>query len=260
MSEPGAEKSDLGTDLDQQDILSPLPYTYQRTDDPALAEFSEWRVSPVVFGDEDNVPRTDEEIIEMVRQQKEAQQWYTLEYWRKKGEPQEQVEFVINNQKVTLYNFSADKPLTDEHLQKASLVFQEMASRFPQAMSQIRWIMIDGVQLPSAFGDPEKYPTNGMAYRQFQAFQFYPRGTELFPYRLPVVSNFEGVFSHELTHLIQIEFEGEWSDKFSWGRCWENEEIGKCDQLQMEQLHAGLISKQEQWRRKDNFLSSLISA
>lgn len=84
--------------------------------------------------------------------------------------------------------------------------------------------MIDDKQLPSALGDPEKYPTNGMAYAQWHAFQFYPRGTELFPYRVPTVTNFEGVFSHELTHLIQNEFETEWKEKFQWEYCWNHED------------------------------------
>lgn len=208
----------------EQEALSPLPFTYQRTEDPNATEYKQWRVSPVRFGGKDNEPYTAEQIIEMVRQQKEAEQWYTLEHWRKKGVSQEQIEFTINGQQVSVYNFSEEKPITDEHLQRAQSVFQEMASRFPQAMRQIRWIMIENEQLPSAFGDPEKYPTNGMAYKNWNAFQFFPRGTELFPYRLPAVSNFEGVFSHELTHLIQSEFEAEWAEKFNWAYCWDYED------------------------------------
>ncbi|HSV95153.1 MAG TPA: hypothetical protein VLH94_04265, partial [Spirochaetia bacterium] len=200
-----------------------VPITYVRTDDPSAAEFKQCRAPLIIFGDESNKPYTDEQIIEMVRDQKEAEQWFTFKDWRKKGAPQEQIEFMISSQQVTLYNFN-EKTLTDEHLQKAQAVFQEMASRFPQAMNQIRWIMIDNEQLPSTFEDPEKYPTNGMAYKKWKAFQFYPRGTELFPYRIPTVSNFEGVFSHELTHLIQNEFENEWAEKFNWEYCSDHED------------------------------------
>lgn len=210
--------------VEEQEKLAPLPITYERTDDPGAAEYKQWRVSPIKFGGKDNKPYTDEQIVEMVRQQKEAEQWFTLEHWRKKGNPQEQVEFLVNEQQITVYNFNSEKPLTDDHLERAQSVFQEMASRFPQAMNQIRWIMIDDEQLPSAFGDPEKYPTNGMVYKNWNAFQFYPRGTELFPYRIPAVSNFEGVFSHELTHLIQSEFEAEWAEKFQWAYCWDYED------------------------------------
>lgn len=215
---------EITNDLEQVTALSPLPFRYERTDDPDATEYKFWRVSPVRFGGQDNEPYTDDQILEMLRQQKEAEEWYTIEHWRKKGVPQEQVEFSINGQQVTIYNFNSEKPLTDEHLERTQSVFQEMASRFPQAMSQIRWIMIDDEQLPSAFGDPEKYPTNGMAYRDWNAFQFYPRGMELFDYRLPSVSNFEGVFSHELTHLIQGEFEEEWRENFQWAYCWDYED------------------------------------
>lgn len=72
-------------------------------------EYKQWRVSPVRFGGKDNEPYTDEQIVEMVRQQKETEQWYTLEHWRKKGEPQEQVEFTINGQQVTIYNFNSEE-------------------------------------------------------------------------------------------------------------------------------------------------------
>lgn len=199
--------------------VKPLPFSYVRTDDATQAQYTEWRVSPISFVDEENKPRTDDEIIEMIKREREGRDWFTSEYWRKKGVPEEQVEFEINGRQITVYNFNKEKSFTDEHAKKTLGVFQQLAVSFPELLDRVRWVLIDNVQQASAFGDPEKYPLNGYAMRDWKAFRLLPRGTELMPHRLQATSNFEGTIVHELTHLIQSDFEEEWGEKFKWQWC-----------------------------------------
>lgn len=219
---PSARQGEVFLSKEEDSPENQLPFVYRQTTNRDEAAYVQRRVP--IFGNSGTDSYTNEEIIAMVQEKKEAEQWYTQEYWRLKGKPQEQIEFLIQDQRITIYNFNSERPLTDEHLERAQSVFQEMASRFPEAMKQIRWILVDDEQLSSVFDDAEKYPANGMAHKDWNAFQFYPRGTELFPYRLPVTSNFEGVFSHELTHLIEDEFLSEWSENFQWASCSDYED------------------------------------
>jgi len=203
--------------------LPTLPFTYQRTDDPTKTEYQQWRTSPVTLRGEKNKPYTDDEIVQMVKRDRESKDWFTTEHWRNKGVPEEQVEFTINGRQVTIYNWSSEKPFTDEHIERVTRVFQELSSKYPQILDQIRWVLIDDFQLPSAFGDPEKYPTNGFAHRSWRAFQLYPRGMDLMPHRVAAATNFDGTLTHELTHLIQSDFEAEWGDRFKWAYCFDDE-------------------------------------
>ena len=207
-----------------REILPELPLTYQRVQKPDDAQYREWRVSPVRFEGQENPPRTDEEIIEFVKREHEAKQWFTSEYWRKKGVPAEQIEFAINGRSITVYNFNAEKPFSDDHVARSRKVFQELAARFPDVLDKIRWVLVDDVQPPSLLADDERYPTNGTAMRKHRAFRFMPRGMETIPHRIPSASNFEGTFIHELGHLIQAQFEDEWREKFQWAYCSDNEE------------------------------------
>jgi len=207
-----------------KEILPDLPFTYQREQKPEEAQYREWRVSPVVFEGQDNLPRTDEEIIEFVKREHESKQWFTDGYWRKKGVPAEQLEFAINGRSITVYNFNAEKPFSDDHIARAGKVFQELATRFPDVLDKIRWVLVDDVQPPSLLADDERYPTNGTAMREHRAFRFMPRGVETIPHRISSASNFEGTFIHELGHLIQSQFEDEWRKKFQWAYCFDNEE------------------------------------
>ncbi len=200
----------------ENEKLPPLPFTYERTGNKEEAQYSYRRVSLIkVWGKETDV-YSDEDINKKVRIEKEKSQWYTSKEWRDKGQPQEQVEVQIGENTITIYNFSKEKTLTEEHLESTIRVIQEMASRFPEVLAKLRWILINDEQLPSAWGDSEKYPTSGMARSNWDAFEFYPRGLELSPYRQPYVSNFEGVFAHEMTHLIDGKFINEWQEKFKW--------------------------------------------
>ncbi len=218
-----SEPNNPTAELKPREPLAPLPFAYQRTHNPDEAQYSEWRVSPVTIGGKKNEPYTDEEIIKMVKRDRESKDWFITEHWRNKGMPVEQIEFGINGRQVTVYNYNQEKPFTDEHIERASKVFQEFAARFPQILDQLRWVLIDDHQLPSAFGDPEKYPTNGLAHKSWRAFQLYPRGMELIPHRVAAATNFDGTLTHELTHLIQGEFEDEWGEKFKWGYCFDDE-------------------------------------
>lgn len=201
--------------------LPPLPFTYMRTDDPSRAAFEVWRVSPVVVDGQPNEPKTDEAILESVRRQHEAKEWYTSEYWRKKGQPTEQIEFTVNGRQVTIYNYNKEIFFSEDHIRRTQRVLGELASRFPQVFDQTRWILIDDQQQTSIFGDPEKYPLNGYAMRECNAIRLLPRGMELIPHRVAKATNFEGTLIHEVTHLIQGEFELEWREKFQWAYCWD---------------------------------------
>jgi len=201
--------------------LEPLPFTYQRTFNPEQARYKQWRISPVSIVGKKNEPKTDAKIIESVRQQRESTDWFLSDYWRKKGIPQEQIEFQVGEQPITIYNYNHEKPFTDDHLARMQSALTELTSRFPQVIDKIRWILIDDMAHASGYGDPEKYPLNGNAMHQWQAFRFLPRGTELMPHRIHATSNFEGTFVHEMTHLIDKDFKQEWEEKFKWDWCSE---------------------------------------
>ena len=213
------EDTQSGRSEGLRNIINPLPFTYERTFDPSVASFHEWRVSPVSSLGKKNEPRTDERIVQMVTDRRENQDWYTSYYWRRKGLPQEQVEIDVNGKGVTVYNFDRGSWFDEEHIKLATSVLGKFTSRFPSVLDKVSWILVDDIQLTSAFGDPENYPTNGGALREFSAFQLYPRGMELIPHRVEAVTNFTGTLTHELTHLIASEFEDEWKDKFKWAGC-----------------------------------------
>lgn len=199
--------------------VPPLPFTYQQTPDKEEAEFKEWRVSPVSIVGEPNNPRSEEEIVALIKKQKEDGQWYYSEYWREKGVPSEQIDIKIGDSSITVYNWNKDKPFTDFHIEKIQRVLALLYSHFPQAAQQLKWILIDDDENPSIFGDPEKYPLSGYALTAHSAIRIYPRGTELIPHRLATTSNLEGTVAHEAGHLIDDEFEKEWAEKFKWDYC-----------------------------------------
>lgn len=206
------------------ELLLPLPFTYERTTNPADAQYRTWRVLPVVSEEQTNEPIPDKEIVDGIRKQHEGKQWYTEEYWRKKGVPSEQIEFAINGRQITVYNFNKDKPFTDEHVKRAEKAFQQLAAKFPKILDEIRWILIEDVQPSSYLADDNLYPTNGTLRKEHHAFTFMPRGMELIPHRVGAASNFEGTFVHELGHLIQEEFKEEWREKYKWGFCSKNKD------------------------------------
>lgn len=212
--------NDLETKTPTKDQLPPLPFKYEQTHTPNQAAYRGRRI-PLMSPNE---PRTDQEIIEMIKRERETKDWFISEYWRKKGLPEEQIEFQINGQPITLYNWNKDKPFTDEHIQRAQKAFQQLSSRFPQITDQIRWMLIDDDQEASAFGDPKKYPINGHALQNWSAFHLLPRGMELMPHRVAKASNFEGTIVHESTHLIEQQFEPEWSKQFKWDFCQDNQD------------------------------------
>lgn len=209
--------------IDRQE-LSPLPFNYKRTFDPTKASYQEWRVSPVSIVGRENKPRTDSEIISMVIQQREQKDWFVNEYWRKKGLPSEQIEFMINGSPITVYNWNKELPFTEQHIQKTKDVLEELGSRFPKILNSLRWILVENYQEPSLLGDPIKYPASGHAMSEWNTFRLFPKGMSIEPYRMPPIPNFVCTLTHELAHLIEKEFEAEWEQNFQWGYCWDSDE------------------------------------
>lgn len=203
--------------------LPPLPFTYQVTEDQSEAKYRQWRVSPIVFDYSDLVPATNEELVERVRKEHENKQWYTIEHWRLKGEPVEQVDFMVGDKTITLYSWMKDKKLSDDQLSKMGTTLSELSSKFPKVLDQINWILVEDVQPPSVLGDDELYPTNGTAMSEHHAFRYMPRGLETFPHRVKKTSNLEGTLVHELGHLIQKDFEEEWRQNYQWQFCYDHE-------------------------------------
>ena len=216
MQTPEPREIKIGEPKEQ---IPPLPFKYERTDDPSQAQFTILRVPIQTVGKKKPTKRTDSEIIEVVKDRKEGQEWFFYEYWRRKGAPKEQLEILANGQKITIYNFNEEKLLTDEHLECTQKVFEELASHFPKIVSLIHWILIDDIPHASAFGDPEKFPFNGSATPEWYSFRMVPRGMDLSPHRVGATSNFEGTFVHELTHLVDSDFKNEWNGKFQWANC-----------------------------------------
>lgn len=218
---------------DGREPLPELPFTFQRVYNPKDADYSLWRVDRVRSSDQENKPKTDETIVEEVRAKHKVKEWFTEHYWRDKGLPAEQIEFDINGFAVTIYNFNAEKPFSDEHLAQATRVFQDLTARFPDFLNKIRYVLLDDVQPESLSGDNDLYPTNGITMREYRAIKLMPRAMETFPHRIPSASNFEGTLLHELGHLIQPELEEAWKEKFQWAYCsdhedeWELREVAK---------------------------------
>lgn len=109
------------TSTSKSEQLPALPFKYERTLEPDKANYTYDQNSGLDIKIEGipNKLSTDEEIIETIKKEREDKDWFTNEYWRNKGLPEEQIEFQVNAQTVTIYNWNKDKPFTDEHIQKA---------------------------------------------------------------------------------------------------------------------------------------------
>lgn len=209
---------------ESKERLSPLPFKYEETDNPEKADYREWRISPVVFDGKENQPKSDEEIVESIKKQHEAKEWYTSAYWREKGTPLEQLDITIDGHPIIVYNYNEKSHLTEEHVVRTISSLEKIVKSFPSILDKIRWILIDDEQPPSLLGEEDLYPTNGEAMEEKKAFYLTPKGMRLVPHRVEEVSNFEGTLIHELGHLLQDKFKKEWSEEFSWEYCWEDKE------------------------------------
>lgn len=69
--------------INKQEI-APLPFTYKRTYDLTKAADQEWRISPVSIIGQENRPRTDSQILAMIKERREQENWFITEHWRKK--------------------------------------------------------------------------------------------------------------------------------------------------------------------------------
>lgn len=101
---------------------------------------------------------------------------------------------------------------------------EELGSRFPKAINNLKWILVEDYQEPSLLGDSTKYPANGHAMPKWNAFRLFPKGMELLSHRIQAASNFEGTLIHELTHLIVDDFKNDWKEKFIWKPCYDSDE------------------------------------
>lgn len=198
------------------DVLSPLPFTYVRANDREKASIVIFRKP--IFGP----PRTDEDVLRKAVEEKKNQEWFTADRWREKGTPREQIEFSIGSKKITLYNYSSEKPFTDNHTERASRMLGDLAAHFPEILDKLDWILVDDKQPTGTLGDDEKYPTNGYCQEAWRAFYLYPRGMDFSPHRIKTVTNLEGTLAHELSHIFEPKMKDVWEERFRWEHCSEH--------------------------------------
>ena len=194
-----------------------LPFTYQRVNDPDKADYKKYRKNRIVWEGEEPEKYTDEQIIESVKHEKEFEEWYTSPYWRAKGLPYEQVDLRIGEErKITMYNYDDENELTEEHLESAKRIIEKLSGSFPQVLDIVKNILINDKQDPSIFGDQVKYPLSGLTELGWKIFKMMPNGMSFKEYRVPGVKHFEGVFMHELTHLLEKDLIKIWKENFTW--------------------------------------------
>lgn len=213
---------DQGETIQNKDILPSLPFTYLKTEDVSKATFTKPRIPPLIKVEDKTesslIAKTDQEILSEIKKENESKNWFTQEYWRKKGMPLEQIEFKIGGQEITLYNYD-EEAFTDNHLKQTEETMKKFFTKFPQAFGKIRWIIIDDKQSPSYFGDEEKYPYNGETEKSLKLLRLYPRALKSIQHRIPSVSNLKGTLTHELAHLVNDQIASEWNKHFLWKSC-----------------------------------------
>ncbi|HNY36064.1 MAG TPA: hypothetical protein PLD14_00665 [Candidatus Pacearchaeota archaeon] len=206
-----------------KESLPNLPFEYEITNNKDALYNKEIRqikggeVDGMFF--EDGKIRTDEEIKESVKMVHENSEWFYSDYWRGKGMPAEQIEFSIStkNKPIVFYNFSNEKEFSSEHMEKTEKAFREILNRFPDALNNIEWILLEDNQKQSLSGN-ENYPLNGFAKKNWQAIEIMPRGVDINnDHRVGEISNFEGTLTHEIGHFIQDKFLEKWKEAgFKW--------------------------------------------
>lgn len=200
--------------------LPPLPFIYEKVIDPEEAEFKMRRISSVMVNNEPNKAFTDKQILANIEDRKKETEWFYQDYWREKGKASEQIELKVDVNPLTLYNFDKNNSFDDEKLSSLTKAISQLGRHFPEALSQLRWILVDDTQQKSIYGDTQKFPTNGQVVHGTNAFRFFPRGTRIdIRHRIPQASVLEGTFVHETAHLIQRNFYEDWTKKFQWKYC-----------------------------------------
>lgn len=222
----GEPKQDIPSDeIDDIESPSELPFKYERVFNDDEAQYKIWRTSPLLMGEGDvNSPKSDLEILDDVKKKNENKHWYTSEEWRGKGMPEEQIEFQINENPITVYNFNSEISFSDEHILRTERTLKELVSRFTEILEKVQWILVNDIQPPSLLGDDQHFPTNGRSIKDDKAIVIMPRGMEFFPHRISSTSNFEGTIVHEIGHLLFTKFANMWKEKFQWAFCGDNEE------------------------------------
>lgn len=198
---------DLNVEQTPRNQLPPLPFQYLRVANQEEAQIYTYFLRG-------QTPKTEAEVIEKVRKEKERKEWFTDESWREKGTPLEQVELTIGEQPLTIYNWN--KPVTDEQIARITQTLATLYSKFPQLEGKLRWILIDNIlDIKNASGETQ----NGNCMPKQRAFRLLPRGMELFPHRVAVATNLEGTLVHEIIHLLEPELLEEWNKEFGWVDC-----------------------------------------
>lgn len=197
-------------------------------------ELRELKVSPFVFievpsreeADEiiwECARKSDREILRELKDSEEKKYWFMDSYWKEKGVPYEQIEVAVGERKITIYNYNRELPLTNRHLQELSELLKIFSQRYPKALENVKYILIDNIQEESVWGDEEKFPYNGEGFQQWQVIKIAPRGMRFIPHRIASISNFKGTVAHEIAHNIANEVEGDWSRRFGWEYCLDHE-------------------------------------
>lgn len=162
----------------------------------------------------------DTGTIETMKQRTETKQWFTQEYWRRKGLPSE--EFILelqigeNVNPITLYNYNKDQLLPEEHLRVLQATIQRLAASFPRALKGIKYIVFDDVPGKSIVDDEQNFPINAGVLEKQEGIKIYPRAFDLstkhrvqmenqkkYPeiFEEQTITNLEGTLEHELIHF-----------------------------------------------------------
>lgn len=189
--------------------LPPLPFNYKKTDDLEKATYKIPRKKLIVWGKE-NPFKTDEEILKEVVKEREKTDWFIDKKWREKGQPEEQIEFEINGEKITIYNFCKEKQITDKQVELTQKALREISSKFPQILDKVKYILINDKPTVSAWGDEEKFPCNGTFSGDWKAVILYPRTLDPINHRIKGATNLDGTIVHEIGHSISSDFDAEW--------------------------------------------------
>lgn len=158
---------------------------------------------------------TDEDHQRSLNKYLDQRCWWKQDYWKEQGQPVEQVDIKLDEKKVTIYNFSKEKSLTDQHLNQVRSTLIALAQHFPISLDQLSYILIrSGVQ-NSAWGDNVRFPNNGSAFDLEKMLSLSEMALELFPHRIQAASNWEGTVAHETGHLIEKFFRKN-GEGFTW--------------------------------------------
>lgn len=106
----------------------------------------------------DTIEITAEEIASQKDTPEHKKVWYQQSYWSEKGVPIEKLSLAVGENQITVCNFNREIPFADNFSQRAQVVLSDVAARFPYALHDMKWIVIDDRQALSLYNDEGKYP------------------------------------------------------------------------------------------------------